>query len=121
MDFNAQGQGSMVEGFADAEIGIVQFDILAYQSHGDARFGAPHFADQALPRRPVGGAAGAQAKPFEQVIARPQALQDEGYFVEHVGSYHRDNGAMFYVAELGDLGPQVFINGMVGAGNDHIR
>ncbi len=67
-----QGKGSMMEGFAYAHIGIMQFYILSYQGNVDLGLFAPDLRYQAFPGCPVGGTAGFQPQARQHVIPQAQ-------------------------------------------------
>jgi len=120
LQLHAVGQGGVLEGFAHAEIGVVQLHILAHERHPYLRLGALNFLHQALPGAPIGLAAGLQAKAFEDVIGHAKVFEHQRHFVEHIGCHQRDDCFTLHIAEQGHLLAQAVLHRLVGAGDDHV-
>ncbi len=57
---------------------------------------------------------------LDQVIPHAGPFEQERHLIQHIAGGHRDDGLLFHIAEQGDLVAQLLIDGIVGAGDDHV-
>jgi len=114
-------QRRVLDGFAHAQVSVVQFHVFADQPNPDHRLLAAQLLHHPAPLRQVGFLFGRQVQPFHQDFRNVHFLQHQWDAVKQVGSLQRDDGLNRHIAELRDLGAQSPLHWIVAARHDHIR
>ena len=118
--FGTEGVACVGEGFHYGEVGVMEFHVLAYQGDVHGLVGGEDAVHHGFPVFHVAGAV-VQSQFFQGNAVKAFFLQEEGYFVNALGSEVVDDSIRFHVAEEGDFPFHVVREGLHGAAYDDVR
>ncbi len=121
LDINARvaGRARVEERFNDAEISVVQADVLADKRDAHVAVDAVNFAHQRAPLGHVGFAA-VEAQLAAHHVAEALVLEQQRHFVERGRRRVLDDAVGLHVAEERDLAADVVGDGLVRAHDEDV-
>jgi len=113
---------SMIQGFSNAFVAVLQFDVFSNQPNADMPFGILIPAKEILPLRQVGlRIIGLHPKLAQHHLIKPFFLHEQRNVINGVSINALNDGVGCHIAETSELGPNAWRQWMFCSAHQYIR